>query len=113
MRLGAGTGRADDPGAVRSRARAYEDAGVDVLWAAELYSFDAVSMLGFLAAVTSRAARAVPDELVEGTALIGPAGYVRERLAAYREAGVTLLTVRPAGPDPDPERMLSQLREWM
>ena len=55
MRLGAGIGRADDPEAVRRRARAYEDAGADVLWAAELYSFDAVSMMGFLAAVTSRA----------------------------------------------------------
>src|ERR1700722_2656719 len=54
MRLAAGIGRADDPEAVRRRARAYEDAGVDVLWAAELYSFDAVSMMGFLAAVTSR-----------------------------------------------------------
>jgi F420-dependent oxidoreductase-like protein len=54
MRLGAGIGRADDPAAVKSKAKAYEDAGVDVLWAAELYSFDAVSMMGFLAAVTSR-----------------------------------------------------------
>jgi len=67
----------------------------------------------YLAGHRDEAARAVPDELVEGTTLIGPAGYVRERLAAYREAGVTLLTVRPAGPDPDPERLLSQLREWM
>jgi hypothetical protein len=32
--------------------------------------------------------------------LCGPASYVRERLAAYREAGVTVLNVDPAGPDP-------------
>jgi hypothetical protein len=25
---------------------------------------------------------------------------VRDRLAAYRDAGVTVLTIRPAGPDP-------------
>jgi hypothetical protein len=43
----------------------------------------------------------VPGELVEGTTIIGPAGYVRDRLAAWREAGVTVLNVRPAGPDPD------------
>jgi alkanesulfonate monooxygenase SsuD/methylene tetrahydromethanopterin reductase-like flavin-dependent oxidoreductase (luciferase family) len=67
----------------------------------------------YLAGHKDEAAAAVPDELIEGTTLIGPAGYVRERLAAYREAGVTLLTVRPAGPDPDPERLLGQLREWM
>jgi hypothetical protein len=42
----------------------------------------------------------VPAELVEGTTMIGPAGLIRDRLAAYREAGVTVLNVRPAGPDP-------------
>jgi F420-dependent oxidoreductase-like protein len=46
------------------------------------------------------AAAAVPAELVDGTTLIGPAGLVRDRLAAYREAGVTVLNLRPAGPDP-------------
>ncbi len=37
----------------------------------------------------------VPAELVELTSLIGPEGYVRERIAAYREAGVTTLNVTP------------------
>jgi F420-dependent oxidoreductase-like protein len=54
----------------------------------------------YLAGDRERAAAAVPAELVEGTTVIGPAGLVRERLAAYREAGVTVLNVRPAGPDP-------------
>jgi len=40
----------------------------------------------------------VPAELVERTSLIGPEGYVAERLAAYREAGVTTLNVRPLAP---------------
>ncbi len=34
---------------------------------------------------------AVPDGLVDATSLIGPPGRVRERLAAYEEAGVTTL----------------------
>jgi len=37
----------------------------------------------------------VPAELLEQTSLIGPEGYVRERLAAFREAGATTLTVIP------------------
>jgi F420-dependent oxidoreductase-like protein len=35
-------------------ARAYEEAGADILWAAELYGLDAVSVLGGVAAVTSK-----------------------------------------------------------
>ncbi len=41
----------------------------------------------------------VPDELLEKTSLIGPEGYVAERLAAFREAGTTTLTVTPLAPD--------------
>ncbi len=37
----------------------------------------------------------VPAELLERTSLIGPEGYVRDRLAAFREAGATTLTVIP------------------
>jgi len=40
----------------------------------------------------------VPAELVERTSLIGPQGYIAERLAAYREAGVTTLNVTPLAP---------------
>jgi F420-dependent oxidoreductase-like protein len=57
------------------------------------------------------AAAAVPAELLEETSLIGPAGYVKERIAAYREAGVTVLNVTPVGHDP--VATLSQLREWV
>jgi F420-dependent oxidoreductase-like protein len=41
------------------------------------------------------AAALVPAELVEKTALIGPPGYVAERLEAFRESGVTTLNVTP------------------
>jgi F420-dependent oxidoreductase-like protein len=44
------------------------------------------------------AAALVPEELLEKTSLIGSEGYVRERLAVYREAGVTTLNVTPLAP---------------
>ena len=56
------------------------------------------------------AAAAVPDELLEAMALVGPEGYVKERIAAYKEAGVTVLNVTPMGPDP--AKMLEQVKEW-
>ena len=42
----------------------------------------------------------MPDELLEATSLCGPEGYVAERIAAFREAGVTHLHVTPVGGDP-------------
>jgi hypothetical protein len=65
----------------------------------------------YLAGHKDEAARAVPQELIDGTTIIGPAGYVRDRLAAYKEAGVTILNVRVPGRDQ--ERTIASLREWM
>jgi F420-dependent oxidoreductase-like protein len=65
----------------------------------------------YLSGQKDEAARAVPAELIEGTTMIGPVGLVRDRLAAYREAGVTLLNIRPAWPDP--LRTIAQVRELM
>lgn len=45
------------------------------------------------------AAAALPAEMVEKTNLVGPKSYVAERIAAYREAGVTTLQVNVAGSD--------------
>jgi F420-dependent oxidoreductase-like protein len=45
------------------------------------------------------AAAAVPAEMLERTNLVGPEGYVRERVAAYKEAGVTHLSVNAVGAD--------------
>jgi F420-dependent oxidoreductase-like protein len=42
---------------------------------------------------------AIPAAFLEEISLCGPAGYVKERLSAYREAGVTVLNVDPAGSD--------------
>jgi hypothetical protein len=41
------------------------------------------------------AAALVPRELLSGVSLVGPEGFVRERLAALRESGVTTLNVVP------------------
>jgi hypothetical protein len=44
------------------------------------------------------AAALVPRELVEGMSLVGDRGFVRDRIEAYRDAGVTMLNVEPVGP---------------
>lgn len=57
------------------------------------------------------AAAAVPEDLVRAVSLIGPEGWVRERLAAFAEAGVTTLTVTPlAFTHPDRLTLLETLR---
>ena len=55
----------------------------------------------YLAGRKDEAAALVPAELAEKTSLIGPLGYVKERLAAYREAGVTTLNVTSLAADHD------------
>ena len=42
----------------------------------------------------------MPAEMLANTNLVGPAGYVKERIAAYREAGVNVLSVNAVGKDP-------------
>ena len=49
----------------------------------------------YLAGEKEAAAKAVPDDLVRDVSLIGSAGFVKERIAAFREAGVTTLNVVP------------------
>ena len=53
----------------------------------------------YLSGQKDAAAAKVPAELLEKTNLVGPAGYVKERLAAYEAAGVTILSVNPVGGD--------------
>lgn len=45
------------------------------------------------------AAAKVPADMLRATNLVGPKSYVKERLAAFKEAGVTILSVNPVGPD--------------
>jgi F420-dependent oxidoreductase-like protein len=44
---------------------------------------------------------ALPDELIDMVCLVGPRDRVRERLRAYRDAGVDTLIVWPVMPDQD------------
>ncbi|MDP2775599.1 MAG: LLM class F420-dependent oxidoreductase [Nocardioides sp.] len=53
----------------------------------------------------------VPLEWLEAGNLVGPASYVQERIAAFREAGVTNLQVVPASDDP--AATIAQVKEWV
>ncbi len=49
----------------------------------------------YLAGDKQEAAAAVPRALLDGTNLVGPKGYVRDRITAFAEAGVTTLNITP------------------
>ncbi len=53
----------------------------------------------------------VPTEWLEAANLVGPASYVQERIAAFREAGVTDLNITPVSDDP--AATVSQVKEWV
>ena len=53
----------------------------------------------FLGGRRAEAAAMVPTEWIEAMCLVGPRGYVAERLEVLREAGVTQLSVDPVGGD--------------
>jgi alkanesulfonate monooxygenase SsuD/methylene tetrahydromethanopterin reductase-like flavin-dependent oxidoreductase (luciferase family) len=53
----------------------------------------------FLGGDRKAAASMVPADLVEGISLVGSVGFVKDRIAAYRDAGVTVLEVQPIGPN--------------
>ncbi len=57
------------------------------------------------------AAALVPDEWLEAGNLVGPESYVKERIEAFREAGVTHLQVIPAAADPAAE--IAKVKEWV
>ena len=54
----------------------------------------------YLAGRKREAEAAVPAGLLEGLTLIGPPGYVRDRVLAFQDTGVTYLNAEPVGPDP-------------
>lgn len=64
----------------------------------------------YLAGKKEEAAAAVPDEFVELTNLVGPESYVRERVEAFRAAGVTQLNVTPVGEKP--AELIEKVKEW-
>ena len=65
----------------------------------------------YLGGQKQEAAARVPAALLEGLSLIGPAGYIKDRIAAFKAAGVTALDVHPVGPDPLGD--VARVREWL
>jgi F420-dependent oxidoreductase-like protein len=65
----------------------------------------------YLSGKKKEAEALVPTEWLEAANLVGPASYVRERLAAFREAGVTNLSLTPASEDP--AATIAQVKEWV
>jgi F420-dependent oxidoreductase-like protein len=57
------------------------------------------------------AAAAIPPGLLEAATICGPEGYVRDRIAAYRDTGVTVLNVTPLAADVP--ALIGRLKEWI
>jgi F420-dependent oxidoreductase-like protein len=53
----------------------------------------------YLSGRKQEAADAIPDSFIEATTLIGPEGFVRDRIGELRESGVTALNVNLVGRD--------------
>jgi F420-dependent oxidoreductase-like protein len=65
----------------------------------------------YLSGRKKEAEAVVPTEMLEGLSLIGPEGYVKDRIAAFKAAGVTWLDVNPIGPDPYGD--VARVKEWI
>ena len=79
MRIATSLNYATDPSEAANQARGLEAAGVDMIWIPEAYGFDAVSLLGFLAATT--------DTVGLGSGILNtysrtPAALPRQQLAS-------------------------------
>ena len=58
------------------------------------------------------AAAAVPESFLEETSLCGDEGYVKDRIAQFKAAGVTVLNVTPIAPDLEgQQRMIAKVKE--
>src|SRR5215212_7959638 len=66
----------------------------------------------YLSGKKDEAAAALPAELIDKTALCGPADRIKERLEVYRQAGVGTLITSPVAFDPEErKRIIGQLAE--
>jgi F420-dependent oxidoreductase-like protein len=64
----------------------------------------------YLAGHKEEAAAKIPAELLELTSLCGSEGFIKDRIAAHKEAGVTVLQVTPFGERP--AEVVEKLRSW-
>ena len=55
------------------------------------------------------AAALIPEDLLTKTNLVGDEGWVKERIQAYKEAGVTTLAITPVGDVPS---IIEKIKEW-
>lgn len=65
----------------------------------------------YLSGKKDEAAKLVPVEWLEAANFVGPASYVKERIAAMSEAGVTSLNITPVGEDP--ARLVAQVKAFL
>jgi len=67
----------------------------------------------YLAGKKQEAAAIVPEALLEATSLCGPEGYVKEKIAAFAEAGVSHLNIIPVPTgDQTQNDVVSMVKEW-
>ncbi|GAA5052941.1 F420-dependent oxidoreductase-like protein [Thermocatellispora tengchongensis] len=66
----------------------------------------------YLEGKKEEAAALVPADLLEKTSLVGPEGFVRERIEALRESGVTTINVAPVAPTHEERvRLIERIKE--
>ncbi|MFD4475541.1 LLM class F420-dependent oxidoreductase [Streptomyces sp. NPDC058471] len=65
----------------------------------------------YLSGKKKEAEAAVPAEFCELMSLCGPESYVRERVEAFRAAGVDMLNVIPVGPEP--ATLIETVKGWL
>jgi F420-dependent oxidoreductase-like protein len=79
------------------------------------YGFEAEAKLIqdlYLEGRKDEAAAAVPLELLEGSNLVGAEGEVRDKIAEFRDSGVTVLNVTPIASPADQPKLVEQLKAW-
>jgi F420-dependent oxidoreductase-like protein len=64
----------------------------------------------FLSGQREQAFAKVPDEFLDLSTLCGDEGHVRERIAAYKDVGVSYLNIAPVGEDP--LAIIEQVKAW-
>ncbi|WP_340540519.1 LLM class F420-dependent oxidoreductase [Nocardioides sp. GXZ039] len=65
----------------------------------------------YLSGKKKEAEALVPTEWLEAGNLVGPESYVKERIEAFRESGVSHLQVMPAAEDP--AALIARVKEWV
>jgi F420-dependent oxidoreductase-like protein len=67
----------------------------------------------YLSGRKKEAEERVPSEFLRATSLLGDEGYVRERVQAYRDAGVTCLNIDIPEFVEEPATLVEKLRSWV